>query len=93
LLLLATDLSRVANWRSIDVVPEEERHGTPVSQFTLWFSANMQASPAIPAAHPARTSRLDSRVFRPKIGESGRVVEQVPRVEPVSGGEFGGSSR
>ncbi|MFD0515825.1 cytosine permease [Streptomyces aureus] len=28
--------------RTIEVVPDEERHGTPRSQFTLWFGANMQ---------------------------------------------------
>jgi purine-cytosine permease-like protein len=30
--------------RSIDVVPAGERHGTPRSQFTLWFGANMQVT-------------------------------------------------
>ncbi|MFD7923718.1 purine-cytosine permease family protein [Streptomyces sp. NPDC059740] len=28
--------------RSIDVVPDEERHGTAFSQFTLWLGANLQ---------------------------------------------------
>lgn len=30
--------------RSIDVVPDSERHGTPRNQFTLWFGANMQVT-------------------------------------------------
>src|SRR5699024_1587562 len=28
--------------RSIQMVPDTERHGTPKSQFTLWFGANTQ---------------------------------------------------
>lgn len=28
--------------RSIDMVPDSERHGTPFSQFTLWFGVNTQ---------------------------------------------------
>ena len=28
--------------RTIDMVPKNERHGTPWSQFTLWFGGNMQ---------------------------------------------------
>ncbi|QIM16744.1 cytosine permease [Leucobacter insecticola] len=28
--------------RTIDMVPKNERHGTPMSQFTLWFGGNMQ---------------------------------------------------
>lgn len=28
--------------RSIDFVPQRERHGKPFGQFTLWFGANMQ---------------------------------------------------
>ena len=28
--------------RTIDVIPDAERHGTPRDQFTLWFGANMQ---------------------------------------------------
>lgn len=36
--------------RSIDFVPEEERHGSVKSLFTIWFSANMQISTAINGA-------------------------------------------
>ncbi|MEV6287095.1 cytosine permease [Kribbella sp. NPDC051770] len=36
--------------RSIDVVPAAERHGTPVSQFTLWFGANMQVTAVVDGA-------------------------------------------
>ena len=28
--------------RTIDVIPDDERHGTPGNQFTLWFGANLQ---------------------------------------------------
>ncbi len=28
--------------RTIDMVPEYERHGSASSQFTLWFGANLQ---------------------------------------------------
>ena len=27
--------------RSIDVEPDNERHGSPIKQFTLWFGANV----------------------------------------------------
>ncbi|MFE7353146.1 purine-cytosine permease family protein [Streptomyces sp. NPDC057543] len=33
--------------RTIDVVPDAERHGTPLSQFTLWFGANMQITAVV----------------------------------------------
>jgi len=36
--------------RSIDVVPDSERHGTPRSQFTLWFGANMQITAVVDGA-------------------------------------------
>ena len=36
--------------RSIDVVPVAERHGTPRSQFTLWFGANMQVTAIVDGA-------------------------------------------
>ncbi len=40
----------VVERRSIDVVPDAERHGTPVSQFTLWFGANMQVTAVVDGA-------------------------------------------
>ncbi|MET0475816.1 MAG: cytosine permease [Mycobacterium sp.] len=36
--------------RTIDVVPDEERHGTPRNQFTLWFGANMQITAIVDGA-------------------------------------------
>ncbi|MEJ7707289.1 MAG: cytosine permease [Nocardioidaceae bacterium] len=36
--------------RSIDVIPDEERHGSPVNQFTLWFGANMQITAVVDGA-------------------------------------------
>ncbi|MEU0600190.1 cytosine permease [Streptomyces sp. NPDC006393] len=40
----------VLEQRTIDVVPEGERHGTPFSQFTLWFGANMQITAVVNGA-------------------------------------------
>ena len=36
--------------RSIDFVPENERHGSPAQQFTLWFGANMQITAIVDGA-------------------------------------------
>ena len=36
--------------RTIDRVPERERHGSPRSQFTLWFGANMQITAVVDGA-------------------------------------------
>ena len=36
--------------RTIDVVPDAERHGTPRDQFTLWFGANMQITAIVDGA-------------------------------------------
>lgn len=36
--------------RSIDVVPANERHGTPWSQFTLWCGANLQITAIVDGA-------------------------------------------
>ncbi|CAM06370.1 NCS1 family nucleobase:cation symporter-1 [Saccharopolyspora erythraea NRRL 2338] len=36
--------------RSIDPIPEDERHGRPRSLFTLWFAANMQITSAVTGA-------------------------------------------
>ncbi|MEW2544613.1 cytosine permease [Streptomyces sp. NPDC047002] len=33
--------------RSIDVVPDDERHGTAFSQFTLWLGANLQITTVV----------------------------------------------
>ena len=36
--------------RTIDMVPERERHGSPSSQFTLWFGANCQITAIVDGA-------------------------------------------
>ena len=36
--------------RTIDMVPEHERHGSPSSRFTLWFGANMQITAVVDGA-------------------------------------------
>lgn len=36
--------------RSIDFIPEEERHGHPNSLFGIWFAANMQITTAVTGA-------------------------------------------
>ncbi|WP_107704430.1 purine-cytosine permease family protein [Nocardioides allogilvus] len=36
--------------RTIDVIPAEERHGTPFSQFTLWMGANLQITAIVDGA-------------------------------------------
>ncbi|MBD1551644.1 purine-cytosine permease family protein [Pseudomonas typographi] len=42
-----------ASWvekRSIDYIPEAERHGRPFSQFTLWLGANLQITAIVTGA-------------------------------------------
>lgn len=36
--------------RSIDVIPADERHGTPRNQFTLWMAANLQITAIVDGA-------------------------------------------
>lgn len=36
--------------RTIDVIPAEERHGTPMNQFTLWLGANLQITAIVDGA-------------------------------------------
>ncbi|MPZ95145.1 MAG: cytosine permease [Propionibacteriales bacterium] len=36
--------------RTIDVIPDRERHGLPRNQFTLWFGANMQITAIVDGA-------------------------------------------
>ncbi|MEU7202072.1 cytosine permease [Streptomyces sp. NPDC045470] len=43
-------MAAVVEQRSIDVVPDDERHGTPVSQFTLWLGANLQITAVVTGA-------------------------------------------
>ena len=42
--------SSLVERRSIDVVPDAERHGTAFSQFTLWLGANLQITAVITGA-------------------------------------------
>lgn len=46
----ASPRTRGVETRSIDVVPAAERTGTPRSQFTLWFGANMQITAVVDGA-------------------------------------------
>lgn len=39
-----------AERRTIDYIPDSERHGTPLSQFTLWFGANLQITAIVTGA-------------------------------------------
>ncbi|MFF2926831.1 purine-cytosine permease family protein [Streptomyces celluloflavus] len=43
-------MAGVVERHSIDVVPDEERHGRPFSQFTLWLGANLQITAVITGA-------------------------------------------
>jgi nucleobase:cation symporter-1, NCS1 family len=43
-------MSKLVELRSIDVVPDEERHGTAFSQFTLWLGANLQITAVVTGA-------------------------------------------
>ncbi|GAA0470552.1 cytosine permease [Streptomyces olivaceiscleroticus] len=43
-------MAGVVEQRSIDVVPDAERHGTAVSQFTLWLGANLQITAVVTGA-------------------------------------------
>ncbi|MYW03279.1 cytosine permease [Streptomyces sp. SID3343] len=36
--------------RTVEVIPDAERHGSPRSQFTLWFGANMQVTAIVDGA-------------------------------------------
>jgi nucleobase:cation symporter-1, NCS1 family len=45
-----TDSTLAIERRTIDVVPDDERHGTPRNQFTLWFGANMQITAIVDGA-------------------------------------------
>jgi nucleobase:cation symporter-1, NCS1 family len=44
------DASPTIERRTIDVIPDAERHGTTRSQFTLWFGANMQITAIVDGA-------------------------------------------
>ena len=47
---MAPGISGQVETRTIDMVPESERHGSPFSQFTLWFGANMQITAVVDGA-------------------------------------------
>ena len=36
--------------RTIKVIPDAERHGSAISQFTLWFGANLQITAIVDGA-------------------------------------------
>ncbi|WP_167472657.1 purine-cytosine permease family protein [Nocardia arthritidis] len=44
------DAGHTIERRTIEVIPDAERHGTPRSQFTLWFGANMQITAIVDGA-------------------------------------------
>ncbi|MFG2882493.1 purine-cytosine permease family protein [Streptomyces sp. NPDC048297] len=43
-------MAQLIELRSIDIVPDEERHGTAFSQFTLWLGANLQITAVVTGA-------------------------------------------
>ena len=47
---MAQEKEGLIETHSIDMVPDHERHGTPFSQFTLWFGANMQVTSVVDGA-------------------------------------------
>jgi nucleobase:cation symporter-1, NCS1 family len=47
---MATSHALSVERRSIDVIPAEERRGTPSSQFTLWLGANLQITAVVDGA-------------------------------------------
>ena len=40
----------IGETRTIDRIPESERHGLPRDQFTLWFAANLQITAVVDGA-------------------------------------------
>ena len=42
--------SKLIEHRSIDYIPEAERHGSLFSQFTLWLGANLQITAIVTGA-------------------------------------------
>ena len=46
----AADSALAIERRTIEVIPDDERHGTPRNQFTLWFGANMQITAIVDGA-------------------------------------------
>ena len=44
------DASGMTERRTIDHIPEDERHGAPINQFTLWFGANLQITAVVDGA-------------------------------------------
>ena len=45
-----TDSALAMERRTIEVIPDAERHGTPRNQLTLWFGANMQITAIVDGA-------------------------------------------
>jgi NCS1 family nucleobase:cation symporter-1 len=48
--IVAQEKEGLIETRSIDMIPDHERHGTPFSQFTLWFGANIQITAVVDGA-------------------------------------------
>ena len=48
--IVAEEKTGLIETRSIDMIPDHERHGTPFSQFTLWFGANIQITAVVDGA-------------------------------------------
>ncbi|GAB2963242.1 cytosine permease [Amycolatopsis acidiphila] len=46
----SSDTAFVVERRSIDIVPDSERHGRPFNQFTLWLGANLQITGIVTGA-------------------------------------------
>jgi NCS1 family nucleobase:cation symporter-1 len=46
----SSDAAFVIERRSIDIIPDSERHGTPFNQFTLWLGANLQITGIVTGA-------------------------------------------
>ncbi|HET9498869.1 MAG TPA: cytosine permease, partial [Marmoricola sp.] len=46
----SSERSLTVERRSIDVIPAEERHGSPSNQFTLWLGANLQITAIVDGA-------------------------------------------
>ncbi len=57
--------------RSIDFIPENERHGGVFAQFTLWFGANLQITAIVTGALAVV---LGGDVFWSIIGLLGRTM-------------------
>ena len=76
--------------RSIDYIPESERHGRLLSQFTLWFGANLQVT-AIVTGLPGGTieKNRNAQLLSPAALVDGTLGNRVTitRMNPATGAE------